>query len=712
MFSTLNGQSEASAPYMVELPWPDWPSVSILERTNFNTFVKPRDNTKRIIAATLRRMPYSVVRRPPPPVLPDEIAARKLARIKRILQQKFPLDNAKLKTLKERMETVPNPSGDVGTAVLAEPGLNCALPGEMKELGAHQSQFTPSVMNAVATQVLLHAKEQSGGVSSVKQATASKLKDSRSVQLYANTPCTPQPIMTVESKVQKMSTAEKPHVAVSEASPTRSKTKFQDDVPTPAHPAAAATTHVRPNAQLTRENMSLRALQLRLAAFIDREAEHDPRFPTDDKIVHRLDVESEEMRMRQRAVLEVEMTGELHHDKLNSTLAEPLDSAMVYCGPDALKAHPNATVSFTQAQSSETHDERIRARPNTQHLRVAQQLRKAMWQRTLGEDAKTRGDTSAAYKHFEAAASLYADGAFEGKPEVDLVEATDVFVYTNEAHLAAICVQRNFRRHLRNLSAAITRFKAIFRGTWQRNKNTETRRREVAAATFLQGPIRRWARRRISKVIQMQTRWRGVMGRRAARERRHERALSKLLIFFAPIFRRWLHRCRRKRRDLCARSLQHSWKGYKIRTARSKLLASQRKAKFDASSVIQGLIRCKGARRQLNGLREEALNAEALRSAAELYWLRGAYHVTVLRASESHKLKGGQWPIKILSQSIKRNRRKSSREDKVRAAFQELDIAGFGTLGYHEAAVLLKAEGVLLQEESMAVRMLLFYPHK
>lgn len=706
MLSTLNGQSESSY-NMVELPWPDWPSVSILERTNFNTYAKPRHNTTRIIAATLRRMPYSAVRRPPPPLLPHEIAARKLARVKRILQQKFPLDASRNKTPKEREEALSNLSRDVGTAVPAQNGLNGASYAEMKKLGVLQSHYIPAVMDPISTQLLSHAKEQPGDVSNVKQKAASKFKGSRSDQPCKNTPCTsctPQRMRTVEYNLEQLTTDVEPSALLPEASPARGTTKTQHDVPSPAHPSAAATTQVRPNPQATTENKSMRALQLRLAAFIDRESEHGARFPTDDNLLRPLDVESEEMRMRERAVLDVEMTGELHHDKLNSILAEPLDSTMVYCGPDALKAHPNATVSLARAQSSQIHEEKICAHPNTEQLRVAQKVRKAMWQRALGEYAEERGDTSAAYKHFEAAASLYSDGAFESKPQGDLVEATDVFVYTNEAHLAAICVQRNFRRHLRNLSAAITQFKAIFRGARQRSKNMETRRRDIAAAVFLQGPIRRWARRRIKKVIQMQTRWRGVMGRRAARERRHEGALSKLLIFFGPFFQRWLRRCRHTRRDLCARYLQHSWKGFKIRAARAKLLASQKQAKFNASSVIQGLVRCKGARRQLNSLREEALKAEVLRSAAELYWLRGVNHVTVVRASISFKSKGGQWPIKILSQSVKHNRRKSSREDKVRATFQELDIAGFGSLGYHEAVVLLRSEGVLLNEKDISVR--------
>lgn len=587
---------------MAEIPWPEWPEVAILAKTNFGSYVKARDDTKRIIAATLERTPYAQStgvskRRMPPQILPEEIAARKVARIKRLLDKKWPLTRARISSARRVLETG-------------------------------------------------------------------------------------------KTERRRLACAERVSVAPSSST----------------EPVIVERPKNEPDAA---ENSAERAVRLRLAAFMAREKptagetqdeSHNPR-PL-------VDLESTEMNAKSSVALDsARITGELHTDKLASTLAEPLDGTMVYCHPDALEAHPNATAAYDHVGIIEKRQ--LHHFPNETDALITRQARRdADWQRILGKEALRKGNTSAAYKHFGRAASLY--DAIRKEPRTAR-SARSSFVYTKEAHLAAIRVQRNFRRHLRDISHAITTFKAIFRGAMQRFRNESEDRRQNAAARFLQRPFRLWYKRRIAAVVRMQKQWRGRIGRRDALEKRHQLALAMLVISMGPILRQWLKRFQQRREQKSARFLQHVWRGCKIRAAHATKLADEHKAKIVASSIIQSKIRCQQAKKWLQTLRNEAFKDEATRAAAELYWIRSAQLITELRASLSlGKNELGGWPLnKVLINAWDRQRRRRQKKnDSLRYEFRHLDTAGFGSLGYHEVMSLLRSQGIVLREVDIAVRRL------
>ena len=85
---------EAFTIVLAEIAWPEWPKVSLLKRTNFNKLIKPPDRTNELIWDHLNGLPYAQDLRKKEKEkvkpTPEEIALRKIERIKRQLEADYP----------------------------------------------------------------------------------------------------------------------------------------------------------------------------------------------------------------------------------------------------------------------------------------------------------------------------------------------------------------------------------------------------------------------------------------------------------------------------------------------------------------------------------------------------------------------------------------------------------------------------------------------
>ena len=85
---------EAFTIVLAEIAWPEWPKVSLLKRTNFNKLIKPPDRTNELIWDHLNGLPYAQDLRKKEKEkvkpTPEEIALRKIERLKRQLEADYP----------------------------------------------------------------------------------------------------------------------------------------------------------------------------------------------------------------------------------------------------------------------------------------------------------------------------------------------------------------------------------------------------------------------------------------------------------------------------------------------------------------------------------------------------------------------------------------------------------------------------------------------
>ena len=208
--------------------------------------------------------------------------------------------------------------------------------------------------------------------------------------------------------------------------------------------------------------------------------------------------ESREMTMRLARTLGTLTYEEgAHFDKVGSTLAAPLTAAAVFCHAEAALADCGATLLQHPLDCDDESSPSEGARLLTSDLGALQRSRRGEWAKAQAEQHALKGEDAQAYRLFGQAASLFEEDqrrvfhepapGFLATRNSEQRDEPVFFVYSREAHLSAIRVQRNFRRHLRLLSEAVTRFDALYRGHYVRDKARRATRRSTPAHTLRTG---------------------------------------------------------------------------------------------------------------------------------------------------------------------------------------------------------------------------------
>ena len=585
---------------MEQLPWPSFSDgVNLLDQTHFNAMVRPRDDTARVIAATLNAMPYARVhRKKRVKRTPQEIAAKEVARLMKQLSKHWP-------------------DPDVDARILA------ALEGE--PLSPTKRMASPKKSPAMKVRIDLPRYGSPA-------ATPTKINDF--FPLY-------------DLAVADPVTYHDLHTPKSPQSPLKS----------PQSPPPKS----RPNQSPQKRRR--KGLNERFATFLAKQARDPPDEMEDEPLL-----ESAEMIQRRKAMLAMHTEPGLHSNAVTSTLAVAVDSRMAYCHPDVMKKDPNAAASLGSPLK-------------TSEFAGANRRRQAKWEEVQGEEARRIGDDAAATRHLNRAAQLN-DGIEEDDEEP--TESGQVMVYSIKAHVAAIRIQRNFRRHLRLVIRGIDKVKAFFRGRQQRLRDTAEARRERAAARFLQRPARRWWRNRCRAVLKLQTKFRARKARRIVEDIKWRKKFLNFLTNMGPVLAAWLRRWKKNREDKTARFLQHVWRTARIRGEYHEKVAEKQKRRFDASALLQGVLRRRWGAMHVAALKDQARQDEALRAATELYWVRGAATLSKIR-----------YDLDILkpTRSLKAWLRTADKR-KFDGVFAEADVEGTRQIGYQEALGVLRRFGI------------------
>ena len=684
---------------MALVAWPVWPSVDLLSKTHFNMLVRPPDETAKVIATVLNAMPYAKPVAPAKPskavLTPEEVGARAVARLMQKLSKRWP-----------------------------DPESDAEILAAMNDLDDDQSPKQPETRSRrprSRAQKTSPSRARSpkgarspNGASDARSPKRARSPNKKRIRVdeshYASPAASPK---QQHFPLYELSVADPISYHAGAASPTNST--FEEDYATspPRSPVAHSPIDVdlarTEDAAVVRKAASPLPKRkknydtnLRFAKFLakneqdrkkEEEEEEEDLFFDDEPIL-----ESAEMVQRRTAFFEANRNSEnLHSNQLLSTLAAPIDSQMAYCHPDVLRAHPNA-VRVPPPDRPSTPDRAANGRQKeVQHVQ--------------GEET-ARGDAATASRHFRKAPDL-DDEATSDESRIeeshrkrlldDIVNYSqersvvvgEVFVYSDAAILAAIRLQRNVRRHLRLLTRAINKVKAAFRGRQQRARDTEDQRRDNAAARFLQVPARRWCRNRCRAARKLQATFRGRAARRVADEERFRKKMRNFLSTMGPTLRAWLRRRRRKKEDKTAQFLQRTWRGARVRTDYAQKVAEKKQQQFDASTFLQSVLRRRWVGQHLEVLKDQARLAEARRKAAELYWIRGAAHLSAARSAMSRESKTfGSWmTINVASSKKQRKITKSRLERRFRRAFDACDLEGTERLAYQEALALLRKFG-------------------
>ena len=657
-----------------ELPWPAWPAVRLRTITHFNRLVKPRDRTRALIAEHLEGLPYAqparAVRAPTQPPSPAQIAEKRVAALRRTIEARWPaaapvaeevdhLGNAVKKAEAEssvvEYRAAPEPARPPERAEPAPDALALALE---EPQATDEEELVGAVVEALEAEAgegdpelaafLVHlAREADDGAAfrAAIEAQGAEFRDQFVMELYAlvEKADAPRPakMALLEERVMVSGDAQ----ATLAAAGARERFDAENEDPTialeafhrakpPAIPDAVVdefqrfidrdparrleVDEVRHEGRLTAEALHEARL---MAATLDAdelqvvgdERELDPIFI------------SSEMAARLEHTISTNLGNDLHRDRVNSVLALPLSSESVYCHADLQQGLPGAVVAYDGGDGSTNT-------LATHHLKDADVRRKAQWEQAVGEWHAQQGNSVDAYEHFGRAAKLYERGRFADEGPL-AVNAQDVFVYDQFAIKALCRIQRHYRRHHVRIHKAVTRAKALYRGSVVRNRARRAARRIYAAALFAQKPCRRWYVWRWNSAIHLQRCERGRRGRRVAWLILRERELRWKLAFF-------LQRCIAKARARVRRgriwgatSIERVWRGIWGRIAFAEALARFRLKRLRAATLAQTVAR-RGRARARAKIRARALRrAEALRLAEEGVLVKRAAALAELRTA-------------------------------------------------------------------------------